>query len=153
MKDEVFGELSFSYGWNGKHFIELNGKMYPLFIKISADSESDISDSQRNAFKEYLNHEHDIWKNALILILDYYLSDIEEYRSMYEDEADDYAPYISTPDDLLSIIKPQGLFLPSKSTKMDLGILLTCTWDEEAGIGLRVKNGKIIEVGSQDIAL
>ncbi|AFJ63829.1 hypothetical protein MUS_3978 [Bacillus velezensis YAU B9601-Y2] len=35
----------------------------------------------------------------------------------------------------------------------DIGIIFNCSWDTENGLGLRLLNEKIIEVGYQDVAI
>ncbi|MBJ7968123.1 DUF2004 domain-containing protein, partial [Bacillus cereus] len=35
----------------------------------------------------------------------------------------------------------------------DIGITFNCTWDTENGLGIRLLNEKVTEVGYQDVAI
>ncbi|PSJ92368.1 hypothetical protein C7R93_20075 [Brevibacillus fortis] len=50
---------------------------------------------------------------------------------------------------LLEIIVPYGDIFEGR----DIGLLFDCIWDEENGLGLRLLNEEVTEVGYQDVAI
>lgn len=153
MKNEIFGELTYHYGWNGNGQVILEQKVFPLSIHLEADENQSIDKFQYKAYQEYLKNQQKIWDEAIKKIYCYYLEEIEEYREMFEEDADTFAPYIDSVPTVVSLITPVSLVFPRKNKFLDFGILLECTWDCEAGIGIILKNNKIIKIGAQDIVL
>ena len=153
MKDKIFGELTYYYGWNGMTKIVWEQKKFEVFIKLQTGENKSIDEFQYNSFQSYLKHEQYIWNKVIEKIYFYYLEEQDEYRKMYEEEADVFAPYVNSISDIVSLITPIGLVFPQKNNSMNFGILLECIWDSEAGIGVRIKDNEVIGIGTQDIIL
>lgn len=64
-------------------------------------------------------------------------------------------PLIETPEQTLEMITLDGIVIPYADIfeGRDIGITFNCSWDTENGLGLRLLNEKIIEVGYQDVAI
>lgn len=50
MKDELFGELSYDYLWEGKTKIKLYETEYELSLNINGEEEDEIGQIQRESF-------------------------------------------------------------------------------------------------------
>lgn len=64
-------------------------------------------------------------------------------------------PLIETPEQTLEMITLDGILFHMRIFLKDeiLGITFNCSWDTENGLGIRLLNEKIIEVGYQDVAI
>ncbi|CCF06902.1 conserved protein of unknown function [Bacillus velezensis] len=64
-------------------------------------------------------------------------------------------PLIETPEQTLEMITLDGIVIPYADIfeGRDIGITFNCSWDTENGLGIRLLNEKIIEVGYQDVAI
>ena len=94
-----------------------------------------------------------IQKNILSSILEYYNTRREELG--YDDETNDNYPYIENEDVLLNHITLVGIKVPYAEIYggRSIGLSFDCSWDEENGLGIRLNNEEVIDVGFQDIAI
>lgn len=84
----------------------------------------------------------------------YYSENIwEEFG--YDDETNDDYPYIENEDVLLNYITLVGIKVPYAEIYggRSIGLSFDCSWDEENGLGIRLNNEEVIDVGFQDIAI
>ena len=72
MKDELFGELSYDYLWEGKTKIKLYGTEYEVGLGINGEEEDGITELQKESFIFYKKKENDIYKEIEIAIYKYY---------------------------------------------------------------------------------
>lgn len=86
-------------------------------------------------------------------ILDYYK--LERQELGYDIEVNENYPQIETTNQLLEMITLVGIVVPygDINEDRDIGITFDCTWDTENGLGLRLLNEKVTEVGYQDVAI
>jgi hypothetical protein len=54
---------------------------------------------------------------------------------------------------LARLVKPEAVVFRYGNTRPTFGLLLNCTWEEEHGVGIKFVNGKVTQVGFQDIVL
>ncbi len=86
-------------------------------------------------------------------ILEYYKQ--KRHGLGYDIELNENYPLIETTDQILEMITLDGIVVPYADIfeARDIGITFNCTWDMENGLGLRLLNEKVIEVGYQDVAI
>ncbi|MEN0733151.1 DUF2004 domain-containing protein, partial [Listeria monocytogenes] len=70
-------------------------------------------------------------------------------------ELNDNYPEIATIEEMLEHITLVGIKVPYGELYggRSIGISFDCTWDSENGIGIRLSDEKVIEVGYQDVAI
>ena len=152
----VFGELEYNkFFWikNEKEVYNFFGKKFEINIKIDGEKDEEIKSVQRNAYTEYKNSLKKI--NLLIeeTIYDYYQQECDEYRKMFEDEADLLAPIITNKDELSNLVTLTDIIIDNDDTNRVLIFLFETTWDIEEGIGLMLVNEEIKFIGGQSEVL
>ena len=156
INDVVFGELEYNkFFWikNEKEVYNFFGKKFEINIKIDGEKDEEIKSVQRNAYTEYKNSLKEI--NLLIeeTIYDYYQQECDEYRKMFEDEADLLAPIITNKDELSNLVTLTDIIIDNDDTNRVLIFLFETTWDIEEGIGLMLVNEEIKFIGGQSEVL
>ena len=84
---------------------------------------------------------------------EYYKTVCEEYRAMYEDEADRFAPSAENSNQLKGFVKPSSITFPRTENERTVIVLFKTKWDLELGVGILLKNEKISLVGVQSDVL
>ncbi len=86
-------------------------------------------------------------------ILDYYKQERQELG--YDIEVNEKYPLVETTNEILEMISLDGIVVPYAGIfdGRDIGITFNCTWDTENGLGIRLLNEKVTEVGYQDVAI
>lgn len=92
---------------------------------------------------------------AKIIAINIRLLQTEGHELGYDIELNENYPLIETPDQILEMITLDGIVVPYADIfeGRDIGMTFNCSWDTENGLGLRLLNEKIIEVGYQDVAI
>lgn len=153
INDKVFGELEFDYSWCKTRKVDFYNKEVEIVILVAGDEEADFEKEQYDAYKMLIKNWLDIQKTFLSPILDYYQNKREELG--YDTELNDNYPEIVTTEEILEHITLVGIKVPYGELYggRSIGISFDCTWDSENGIGIRLSNEKVIEVGYQDVAI
>lgn len=153
INDEVFGELEFDYSWFKKSKVDFYNKEVEIVILVAGDEEADFEKEQYDAYKMLIKNWLDIQKTFLSPILDYYQNKRKELG--YDTELNDNYPEIVTTEEILEHITLVGIKVPYGELYggRSIGISFDCTWDSENGIGIRLSDEKVIEVGYQDVAI
>ncbi|MNJ41067.1 hypothetical protein D3C77_359750 [compost metagenome] len=86
-------------------------------------------------------------------ILDYYQQ--KRHELGYDIAFNENYPLVETIDQLMEMITLDGIVVPYGDIRegRDIGILFNCTWDAENGLGLRLLDEEVVEVGYQDITI
>jgi hypothetical protein len=68
---------------------------------------------------------------------------------------DDEMPELASPEDLRYLISFGSITVhePNKKGVCELGLSFGCSWEEEHGLGVRLRNNKVVEVGYAEVAL
>ena len=84
-------------------------------------------------------------------ILDYYKQ--RRCELGYDIGVQENYPLVETTDQILEMIGLEGIVVPYADITegREVGITFNCTWDIENGVGVRLLNEKVMEVGYQDI--
>ena len=135
IKDDVIGILNYNEGNKFRDIkITFFGKENVVSLNIRGDEDTPIQPYQYKAYKE-------LYKNSLISdvedkIFSYYLSEVDEYRNMYEEEADQFAPLIKDKSELSALVSLFAIIIPENDKLSEIDMLFTCTWDIDSGVGV-----------------
>lgn len=152
IKDDIIGILKYDDGNKFRDIgITLFGKEYTVSLNIRGNESTFIHPYQYMAYKE-------LFKRALLSdieekIFSYYLSEVEEFRNMYEEQADKVAPLINNKNELGVLVSLFAIVIPENDKFSEIDMLFECTWDIDGGIGVRIINGVVQEVGTQHVAI
>ena len=153
LNDEVFGEIQFETMWQKKDSYVLYGKEFEIILFVQGD-ESEISTSiQKEAYIEFNNKKVRLLKEIEEKIFSYYQSVCDEYRDMYGEDADLYAPIVDEPGQLKGFVKPQSIMIPKQKDKRVVNVLFKTKWDLEMGIGIQLVDEQVEIVGAQSDVL
>lgn len=158
INDIIFGELEYDdYYWikREKEIYNFFGKNYEINIIINGEENDGINPIQRNSYIEY--KKDSIRINMLLeeAIYDFYKEECDEYRRMFEDEADLVAPIITSKEELANLIELKNIIIDCtfrNFSNREVIFLFTTTWDDE-GIGIRLVNEKVETIGGQSDVL
>jgi hypothetical protein len=147
--DITFGVLNFDVLWQRKEKLKLFNQEYDVNLIVQGEQEDEISDIQRKTYELFKSFENEILNKVENEIFNYYQNVYEEYRSMYDDEADEYAPIIESSDDLIKLVTPQSIMICNDQENRIINLLFLTKWDKEMGIGIQLVNERIVLVGTQ----
>ncbi|KWX81276.1 cytoplasmic protein [Paenibacillus riograndensis] len=153
INDAIFGELEYEYGWIKDTTIDFCGKESEISIMIDSEEDGEIDEEQYESYTSLMQNWDQLQQGFLQAILDYYIQ--KRHELGYDVEVNENYPLIETIDQLLDRITLVGITVPFADCfeGRDIGLTFDCIWDIENGLGLRLVNEKIINVGYQDVAI
>lgn len=153
INDEVFGELDYQYTWVGYKTIKFFGKDIEIALLVGGIEDGEFDEGQYVAYSSLMDNWEQIQHNILQLIFDYYKQKRQELG--YDVAFNKDYPLIETVNQLAEHITLVGISVPYDFLRegRDIGVSFDCTWDEENGLGVRLINEKVDEVGYQDVAI
>ncbi len=157
INDELFGKLEYKNNfWRGKTTIKMFDLENKIILSVDADESANFSSVQKDAFSKFNQNMKKIIEDAEIHIYDYYKESLEEYREMLGNdlEVDKIAPEIDSISDLKKMVRPTELIVRRVRKKgRRLGLLCNASWNIEDGLGIKIEDELVQEVGYQDIIL
>ena len=152
MRDPVFGNLEYEYGWNGTVEFNCFGRREEIALTVSGEEDDPITEYQYNSFRAFMEMWERIMGDTVEAIKEYYLGLRKELGYDQEYNAD-YPPLDNT-DSVLKMISLDMMAIPEDGIFDGRCVCLafSCSWDEENGLGIRFVNEEIDEIGYQDIA-
>lgn len=143
MNDSVFGELKKEdYNYTKKEKVKIFGKEVEVTLDIYCDDvEEGVNDAHREAYRQ-LKEEVDFSKIEEE-ILEYYNSICEDYD-------------LDSLDSVLEVgklVRLDEIFFPEDEDVPTINLMFDCTWDIEAGVGVKIINGEIETVDDQSTAI
>lgn len=158
INDELFGELEYKNNfWRGEMTIKMFNVERKILLSVDAHEDADFSNIQRDAFRNFIQDMNHIMSEAEKEVFEYYSENVDEYREMLEDEsqANKVAPKIDSLTGLTELVKPTELIVRRvrKNGKRRLGLLCDVSWNIEDGLGIKIEDEVVEEVGYQDIVL
>jgi hypothetical protein len=146
LKDPVLGNLKWKdLAWEGRVVVPGFGKL-PLTVETDHfDPRQPPSDKHRIALKSLLASARKLRKAVEQANFNY----LQRVRENYED-SDMPVPKVSSPEKLWRYLSSPGLIIPlqrGKSWRIEL--VWNCTWDEEHGHLVGIRDGKVAHVGLQ----
>ena len=158
INDELFGELEYKYNfWRGEMTIRMFNVEKRILLSVDGHEDADFSNTQRDAFHNFIQDMNHIMSEVEKEVYEYYSENVDEYREMLGDEsqANKMAPKIDSLTGLADLVKPTELIVRRvrKNGKRRLGLLCDVSWDIEDGLGIKIEDEVVEEVGYQDIVL
>ncbi|AET62187.1 DUF6985 domain-containing protein [Paenibacillus terrae] len=153
INDSIFGELEYDYIWSKDTTINFLGKETEIALIIKGDEDGKFDEDQYTAYQSLMQNWEQLQQSFLQPILDYYQQ--KRHELGYDIAFNENYPLIETTDELIDMITLDGIAVPYGDIRegRDIGILFNCTWDQENGLGLRLSDEKVVEVGYQDVAI
>ena len=153
INDETFGELDYQYQWVGYRTIEFLGKNAEIALLIGGEEDGEFEEGQYVAYNSLMDNWEQVQYSILQPILEYYKQKRQELG--YDVSMNEDYPFIDTIDQLTEHITLVGITVPYDFLRdgRDIGVSFDCTWDDENGLGVRLINEKVKEVGYQDVAI
>ncbi|MGP0576986.1 DUF6985 domain-containing protein [Paenibacillus peoriae] len=153
VNDPIFGELEYNYSWAKDTTIHFFGKETEIALMIDGEEDGEFDEAQYTAYQSLMQNWEQLQQSFLQPILDYYQQ--KRHELGYDTELNENYPLVETTDQLLEMITLDGIIVPYAGIYegRDIGILFDCTWDIENGLGIRLLNEKVTEVGYQDVAI
>lgn len=151
--DPIFGNLEYKYSWSKDTTIHFLGKETEMALMIDGEEDGEFDEEQYTAYQTLMQNWEQLQQSFLQPILDYYQQ--KRHELGYDIALNEKYPLVETTDQLLEMITLDGIVVPYGDIRegRDIGILFNCTWDQENGLGLRLLNEEVIEVGYQDVAI
>ncbi|MDE5977408.1 MAG: hypothetical protein K2G70_02930 [Turicibacter sp.] len=142
-----FKKTKIGFGFTGETQLVFCGK--PTTISVVVDTENEITKSQYEVLEHFLL----AWNNVNSDIA----KAIYEYYRKRENVFNDWFPEgvrINSVEDIIKNICLEGLYIPMQedSNSNTVYLLLSCSWDNENGIGIQISNNSIIKVDDRSIA-
>ncbi|MGM0923932.1 MAG: DUF6985 domain-containing protein [Bacillota bacterium] len=153
INDPIFGELEYEYGWSKENTIKFFGKETDIALMIDGEEDGNFEEAQYTAYQSLMQKWEELQLSILQPILDYYNQ--KRHELGYDIEVNENYPLVETTDQILEMISLDGIVVPYAGIYegRDMGITFNCIWDTENGLGLRLLNEKVTEVGYQDVAI
>ena len=153
MNDPVFGELEHDYVWTKDTTIQFFENENKILLMIDGDEDGIFDEEQYLAYQALMKNWNDLQQNFLQKLLEYYQQ--RRYELGYDIAFHENYPLVETTDQILEMIELDGIVVPYGDIRegRDIGVLFNCSWDKENGVGLRLLDEEVIEVGYQDIVI
>jgi hypothetical protein len=157
LKDALFGDIDYEYGWVGRCSWSIFGDTVVTPLSVPCDAAKDVQAVQREAFIAFEKRKDSMCKLAEESIFNYYLEILPEYRERFGPRfADEWAPEIGTLDEVKRLITPTEVIIQQSFVEPPervVGLLFDCTWDTSLGLGVKFVDERLAGVGTQDIVL
>lgn len=153
INDAVFGELEYDFVWSKDTSINFLGNEVEIALLVKGDEDGKFDEEQYVAYTSLMQNWEQLQQSFLQSILDYYKQERQELG--YDIEVNENYPLVETTNEILEMISLDGIVVPYAGIfdGRDIGITFNCTWDTENGLGIRLLNEKVTEVGYQDVAI
>ena len=153
INDSIFGKIEYDYIWFRRSKIKFFNNEVDIMLMIAGDDEGQFEDGQYEAYQALIDKWNEIQETFLEPILECYKQKRKELG--YDIELNKNYPEIKSTKELLNYITLVGIKVPYADIYggRSIGISFDCSWDEENGLGLRLNNEEVIDVGYQDIAI
>ena len=153
INDSIFGKIEYDYIWFRRSKTKFFNNEVDIMLMIAGDDEGQFEDGQYEAYQSLINKWNEIQETFLETILEYYKQKRKELG--YDIQLNKNYPEIKSTKELLNYITLVGIKVPYDDIYVgrSIGISFDCSWDEENGLGLRLNNEEVIDVGYQDIAI
>ncbi|MGN4818507.1 DUF2004 domain-containing protein [Bacillus cereus group sp. MYBK139-2] len=153
INDAIFGELEYDFVWSKDTSINFLGNEVEIALIVKGDEDGKFDEEQYVAYTSLMQNWEQLQQSFLQSILDYYKQERQELG--YDIEVNEKYPLVETTNEILEMISLDGIVVPYAGIfdGRDIGITFNCTWDTENGLGIRLLNEKVTEVGYQDVAI
>jgi len=128
---------------------------------IFTDTQDSINEIQKKNFDNFVSNQDLLTTEIIQKIFDFYNSSYADYKSGWtmtgqisNEELEKHLPKPTTPENLKRFITPAIIHIQNKKdcTEGTIGIEFDCTWDIENGLGVLIKDWKVIKVSVAEIS-
>jgi hypothetical protein len=128
---------------------------------IFIDTPFPISDCQQKNIDNFYLKQDSFTNDILNKVFDFYKASYAVYKEgwtygnkLSEEEIEKYLPTPTTPEKLKEHFTPQTIYIADKNKCKDgfIGISFDCTWDINSGLGLLIKDWKVVAVSVSEIS-
>lgn len=151
--DKSFGELTFQSTWEREIDVIFFGKKDTVLLYAEGNDEKEtILDEQRKSFDIFSADQAAVLKQVEDAIYSHYSEINGDLRAQFGASADEFAPVIDKPSDLLELIELKIVIFPMvlEPGESAIGFIFDCKWDQEHGLGIKITDGEI-EIGEADL--
>lgn len=162
MYDEIFGEVTFDYGYVAKKEITFWGNTQEVEVRIGAEEDEEITQVQRATYEALMNNWENIQHKIATAILQYYNEEEKEsYGPDDEEEMAQWWPHIDSEDELVEKIHMDAIiiqeeYLMEMHGENPIYVLFDRDWGgedwDDNGVAVLIEDGEVAEVGYKDIA-
>lgn len=131
LNDDIFGQIQFEIMWQKKDNYFLYGKEFEITLFIQGEKDETPTNIQKEAYISFINKKMILMSEIEEKVFEYYQTVCAEYREMYGEEADLYAPIVDEPSQLVGFVKPQSIMIPRSKDKRIINVLFKTKWDFE----------------------
>ena len=131
LNDDIFGQIQFEIMWQKKDNYFLYGKEFEITLFIQGEKDEAPTNIQKEAYISFINKKMILMSEIEEKVFEYYQTVCAEYREMYGEEADLYAPIVDEPSQLVGFVKPQSIMIPRSKDKRIINVLFKTKWDLE----------------------
>ena len=129
LNDDIFGQIQFEIMWQKKDNYFLYGKEFEITLFIQGEKDEAPTNIQKEAYISFINKKMILMSEIEEKVFEYYQTVCAEYREMYGEEADLYAPIVDEPSQLVGFVKPQSIMIPRSKDKRIINVLFKTKWD------------------------
>ncbi|PFD27830.1 DUF2004 domain-containing protein [Bacillus cereus] len=153
INDSVFGKLEYDFIWSKDTTISFFGNEVEIALIVKGDESGQFNEEQYVAYTSLMQNWEHLQQSFLQPILEYYKQ--ERHELGYDIEVNESYPLVETTDQILEMINLDGIIVPYAGIfeGRDIRITFKCTWDIENGLGLRLLDEQVTEVGYQDVVI
>jgi len=128
---------------------------------LFSDTQDSISETQKKNFDNFILKQDLLTPEILQKVFDFYKNSYETYKSDWtttgqisDKELEKYLPKPTTPEKLKPFITPAIIHIQNKKDCEygTIGIEFDCTWDIKSGLGVLIKNWKVVEASVAEIS-
>ena len=116
LNDDIFGQIQFEIMWQKETYF-LYGKEFEITLFIQGEKDETPTNIQKEAYISFINKKMILMSEIEEKVFEYYQTVCAEYREMYGEEADLYAPIVDEPSQLVGFVKPQSIMIPRSKDK------------------------------------
>lgn len=127
LNDDIFGQIQFEIMWQKKDNYFLYGKEFEITLFIQGEKDEAPTNIQKEAYISFINKKMILMSEIEEKVFEYYQTVCAEYREMYGEEADLYAPIVDEPSQLVGFVKPQSIMIPRSKDKRIINVLYEIT--------------------------
>ena len=138
--------------WFGKIKLDDPDIKKELKVEISSADDNSLPDSAKESLAFFLDNYEKYKQILLESIFEYYQDRRDEYG--IDDPNDPDMPEVNDAQEISKMIRLTGMKVryAKRFGKNAFGFFFDCTWDPEEGIGIRVKDFNVEEIGIEGIA-
>lgn len=150
INEEIEITLEYKGAWYGKLDYDFGDiKSKTLDIQIDAYDINESLDRSEEILKNFFDNWSIIKSDITEEVYEYYHKIRKKLG--YDIEVNEFYPDITDKSEIANMIEIIGITISSDI--YECGIVCNCTWEEEHGLGIRLVNNKVVEIGEQAIAI